>query len=129
MLGISLLMLCCFDICTSSAFLKQNVATVIPHNQQYQAKHIRSIKHIPRGGGTAGQHLGSNNASELSIIPAEGYGFDDAPLHQSQWIFLGTNALRFLISLFANYRKHIDLLGTRAFALASLRTSLSSSCT
>ena len=125
LLGISILMLCCSDKC--NAFLvKQNVAAMIPHRQQYQTRHIRSSKHIPRGGDT-GQRLGSN-ASELSMILPDGYGFDDAPLHQSSLIFLGTNVLGFLISCFTGSHIHLDLLGTGAFALASLPTLLSSSC-
>jgi hypothetical protein len=122
LLGIAILMLCCPDNC--NAFLvKQNVAAMIPHNQQYQAKHIRSSKHILRGGST-GQRPGSN-ASELSMVP-NGIGFDNAPLQQSSLIFLATNALGFLISVFTGSHIHLDLLGTGAFALASLPTLLSS---
>ena len=85
-----------------------------------------------RGGATVANANQSNKRnSALHMAPEIPISiFSNAPLNQSSLIFLGTNALGFAISVLTGSHLHLDLLGTGAFALASLPTLLSSaSCT
>ena len=66
-----------------------------------------------------------NDISELSVVM-----FNNGPLWQSLSIFTISNLLGFVLSLLTKSHIHLDLLGTGAFALASIipySTILSSS--
>mmetsp|Transcript_25576 Transcript_25576/g.29213 ORF Transcript_25576/g.29213 Transcript_25576/m.29213 type:complete len:353 (-) Transcript_25576:143-1201(-) len=55
--------------------------------------------------------------------------FDNSPLSLSTSIFAITNAVGFIISILTGSHKHLDLLGTGAFALASIPSLISSTST
>ncbi len=82
---------------------------------------------IPRGGG----RKGSRTRTKLELVPSDmniiTTTFNNAPMIQSFSIFGAANLLGYVISLATGSHLHLDLLGTGAFALASLPTLLSSS--
>ena len=119
---------------SADAFLvKQNVVAMIPPRHQYQPNASSTHRHriskrFPRGGGLH-EPRQSNAAEKFKMVPAGISFLDNAPFHQSSLIFLGANALGFVISLLTGSHLHLDLLGTGAFAAAALPTLLSSTCT
>lgn len=76
---------------------------------------------VSRGGGENDHH------TKLSMIPPATTIFDPSPMNQSILLITTANAVGFLISLLTGSHVHLDLIGTGAFALASLPTLLSSS--
>eukprot|EP00558_Chaetoceros_sp_UNC1202_P013316 CAMPEP_0197253248 /NCGR_PEP_ID=MMETSP1429-20130617/64316_1 /TAXON_ID=49237 /ORGANISM="Chaetoceros sp., Strain UNC1202" /LENGTH=369 /DNA_ID=CAMNT_0042715855 /DNA_START=6 /DNA_END=1115 /DNA_ORIENTATION=- len=75
---------------------------------------------IPRGGTQKGGHTNVNR-TRLQMTPgALSHAFDNAPFIKSSLIFTAANTLGLLFSLFTKSQLHVDLLGTGAFALASL---------
>ena len=106
------------------------------HTHAYSSNHQNSplrnrYLNIPFRGGALSNRIQSSSPSKLHMsapIPVP-IIFDNAPFTQSSLIILGANAVGFFISLLTGSHLHLDLLGTGAFALASLPTLLSSHCT
>ena len=103
------------------------------HTHAYSSNHQNSplrnrYLNIPFRGGALSNRIQSPSPSKLHMSGAP-IIFDNAPFTQSSLIILGANAVGFFISLLTGSHLHLDLLGTGAFALASLPTLLSSHCT
>ena len=103
------------------------------HTHAYSSNHQNSpLRHrylnIPFRGGALSNRIQSPSPSKLHMSGAP-IIFDNAPFTQSSLVILGANSVGFLISLLTGSHLHLDLLGTGAFALASLPTLLSSHCT
>ena len=95
-----------------------NVSFVNAHDQR-NAVGIKNNHIAFRGGSRA------SNMMDPNII--ETVSFNNGPLQLSSIIFSAINLLGFFISLFTGSHIHLDLLGSGAFAAASLPTLLSSS--
>mmetsp|Transcript_21975 Transcript_21975/g.32572 ORF Transcript_21975/g.32572 Transcript_21975/m.32572 type:complete len:350 (+) Transcript_21975:154-1203(+) len=108
------------SIFTADAFLvKQSTVPMhsIRHRQNAPLNNRNVNLGIPRGGKTM---LAPNTKLALT--------FDNAPFTESLSIYAAVNALGFAISILTGSHIHLDLLGTGAFALASLPTLFSSTC-
>jgi Predicted membrane protein len=89
-----------------------------------------NLNRFPRGGqsDTASPQLVSG--LKFTLVPDFGgtSTFDNLPFLQSTLVFAGANVLGFIISLLTGSHLHLDLLGTGAFALASLPSLFSEHC-
>ncbi len=99
---------------------------IIPNHRHHEI----NAQSISRGGGI--NNVGSSKiGSSLHMMnPNDAIGtvasFNNGPLQLSSIIFASTNLLGFIISILTGSHLHLDLLGTGAFAVASLPTLLSS---
>ena len=70
---------------------------------------------------------GGGQPLKMTADPTTPLLFNSAPLNTSLLIYTAANGLGFLISILTKSHLHLDLIGTGAFALASIPTLLSSS--
>ena len=92
--------------------------------------HVNLIKGFPNRGGEINTGRQKQSTSQkLNMVPEAITSFNGSNFQQSSLIFVGTNALGFIISLVTGSHIHLDLLGTGAFAAAALPSLLSSTCT
>jgi len=89
---------------------------------------LSALTHRPRGALSnlrGGGIERSGSASKLYMSVGPEIIFNNAPMYQSFAIIAATNVLGLGISLLTGSHLHLDLLGTGAFAVASLPTLLS----
>jgi len=110
---------------TDAFLVKQNTIILLPQllRRKSSSLHPRNMDLFrPRGG-----QITSASGTELSLFDPS--IFNNAPFTQSISIYTGINLLGFAISILTGSHLHLDLLGTGAFAIASLPALFSSACT
>ena len=118
------LFFCLLSCSSTNAFLPKNINSAAIHKRTLEHESIN----IFQTGKTLTFRGGSvYPASKLSAVP-DPTVFNNAPLVQSSAIYVALNALGFLISVVTGSHLHLDLIGTGAFAVASIPSLLSSTC-
>lgn len=122
---------------TTTPCLLSGPNDVMTH-KMYHRSHAINLNMIPRGGQTVApttatptmsDSVRKSSSLQSSNLPNVAPTFHNAPFLQSMSIFAGVNALGFIISLATGSHLHLDLLGTGAFALASLPALLFTTAT